>query len=58
MSANKGKRYRAGGIVGGDEVRRHDDRQFTGAGVVHALFCACCFVTGLLVGGAASAVLW
>ena len=38
-------------------MSRHDDKQFTGAGVVHALFCVCCFAAGLAIGGAASAVL-
>ena len=37
--------------------QRMDDPRFTGAGVVHALFCLCCFVAGLVLGSVAMAVL-
>lgn len=33
--------------------RRIDDPRFEGAGVLAALFCACCFIAGLAVGFAA-----
>ena len=36
-------------------MSRHDDKQFTGAGVVHVLFLGCCFAAGLALGSALSA---
>ena len=40
-----------------DSNSPNDDGQFTGGGVVGALFCACCFITGVILGATASAVL-
>lgn len=39
-----------------DSNSPNDDGQFTGGGVVGALFCACCFITGVCAGLGLSAL--
>jgi|GEM_PF-6171247 hypothetical protein len=52
VSSDPRSAYEQGRREAQQSGRRYNDRQFTGAGVVHLLFCGCFLIAGLVIGAA------